>query len=102
MSKTGSRYELLYLYQLTSSSVTECTIEAAERSISLMETHFSEITTRAALAEKEKLCKVLRRIDMMCYTVVAIIGLNALGAFAANGAQALTWLVISAVTLRRG
>src|SRR6266550_2627056 len=35
---------------------------------------------------------------MICYTVVAVIGLNALGAFASNGAQAFTWLVISAVT----
>jgi glutamate:GABA antiporter len=63
-----------------------------------METHLSEVTTTAALAEKKKLRKSFRRIDMICYTVVAIIGLNALGAFAANGAQALTWLVISAVT----
>jgi amino acid transporter len=30
--------------------------------------------------------------------VVAVIGLNALGAFASNGAQAFTWLVLSAVT----
>src|SRR3974390_1532793 len=35
---------------------------------------------------------------MICYTVVAVIGLNALGAFASNGAQAFTWLVLSAVT----
>src|SRR2546428_698008 len=35
---------------------------------------------------------------MICYTVVAVIGLNALGAFASNGAQSFTWLVLSAVT----
>jgi amino acid transporter len=63
-----------------------------------VETHLSEVTTTAALAEKKKLRKGFRRFDMMCYTVVAVIGLNALGAFAANGAQALTWLVLSAVT----
>jgi glutamate:GABA antiporter len=63
-----------------------------------METHLSEVTTTAALAEKKKLRKGFRRFDMICYTVVSIIALNALGAFAANGAQALTWLVISAVT----
>src|SRR6266699_4790984 len=63
-----------------------------------METHLSEVTTTAALEEKKKLRKGFRHFDMICYTVVAVIGLNALGAFAANGAQALTWLVISAVT----
>ncbi len=63
-----------------------------------METHLSEVTTTAALAEKKKLRKGFRRFDMICYTVVSIIALDALGAFAANGAQALTWLVLSAVT----
>ncbi len=63
-----------------------------------METQLSEVTSTAALAEKKKLRKGFRRFDMICYTVVAVIGLNALGAFASNGAQAFTWLVISAVT----
>ena len=63
-----------------------------------METHLSEVTTTAALAEKKKLRQGFRRFDMICYTVVAVIGLNALGAFASNGAQAFTWLVLSAVT----
>jgi len=63
-----------------------------------VETHLSEVTTTAALAEKKKLRQGFRRFDMICYTVVAVIGLNALGAFAANGAQAFTWLVLSAVT----
>ena len=63
-----------------------------------METHLSEVTTTAALAEKKNLRKGFRRFDMMCYTVVSIIALDALGAFAANGTQALTWLVLSAVT----
>ena len=63
-----------------------------------MGTRIGEVTTIAALAEKKKLRKGFRRFDMICYTVVAVIGLNALGAFASNGAQAFTWLVISAVT----
>jgi glutamate:GABA antiporter len=63
-----------------------------------METHLSEVSTTAALAEKKKLRKGFKRFDMICYTVVAVIGLNALGAFASNGTQAFTWLVISAVT----
>jgi glutamate:GABA antiporter len=63
-----------------------------------VETHLSEVTTTAALAEKKKLRQGFRRFDMICYTVVAVIGLNALGAFAANGTQAFTWLVLSAVT----
>jgi glutamate:GABA antiporter len=35
---------------------------------------------------------------MIFYTLAALIGLDTIGAFAANGAQALTWLVISAIT----
>src|SRR5215469_9574867 len=66
--------------------------------VSFMETHFNEVTTTATLVEKKKLRKVFRRFDMICYTVVAVIGLNALGAFAANGTQTFTWLVVSAVT----
>jgi amino acid transporter len=63
-----------------------------------VETQLSEVTTTAALSEKKKLRKGFRRFDMICYTVVAVIGLNALGAFAANGTQAITWLALSAIT----
>jgi hypothetical protein len=49
------------------------------------------------LAEKKKLRNGFRRFDMICYTVIAVIILNALGAFASNGTQAFTWLVISAI-----
>ena len=63
-----------------------------------MNTHLQEVTTTAALAEKKKLRKGLWRFDMICYTVVAIIAINVLGAFASNGAQAFTWLVISGIT----
>jgi glutamate:GABA antiporter len=63
-----------------------------------VETHLSEVSTTATLSEKKKLRKGLWRFDMICYTVVAVFGLNALSAFASNGIQALTWLVLSAVT----
>ena len=36
--------------------------------------------------------------DMIFYTVSALIGLDTLGAFSANGEQALTWLIIAAIT----
>ena len=35
---------------------------------------------------------------MVFYTVSALIGLDTLGAFSANGEQALTWMVIAAIT----
>ena len=63
-----------------------------------METPLDEATTRATREEKRKLRKGFRGFDMIFYTVIAVIALNALGAFSANGAQALTWLVLSAVT----
>ena len=68
-------------------------------SIPRMNTHLSEVTTTAALAEKKKLRTGLWRFDMICFTVVSIVAITLLGAFAANGAQAFTWLLISAVTL---
>jgi len=63
-----------------------------------METHLGEATTTAALEEKQKLRKGYKRFVMIYFTVVAIIGLNPLAAFAATGAQAFTWLGLSAVT----
>ena len=62
------------------------------------DTQISEVTTTATLAEKKKLRKGLWRLDMICFTVVSIVVLNVIGAFAANGAQAFTWLVISGIT----
>src|SRR6516165_5687477 len=48
--------------------------------------------------EKAKLRKVLRRFDLILFTACAIVGLESV-AFAAQqaGAQAITWLLISAV-----
>lgn len=63
-----------------------------------MHSSIREVTTQATLEEKKKLRKEFRVFDMIFYTISAIIGLDTLGAFSANGAQALTWLVISAIT----
>ncbi len=64
----------------------------------MAESIFHEVTTTAVLTEKKKLRKNLRLFDMTFYTLAAIVGLDTLGAFSANGSQALTWLIISAVT----
>jgi len=61
-------------------------------------TSIREVTTQATLEEKKKLRKEFRFFDMVFYTVAAIIGIDTLGAVSSNGGQALTWLLISAVT----
>jgi glutamate:GABA antiporter len=63
-----------------------------------MEVQLQEITSSATLEEKKKLRKEFRYLDMIFYTVAALIGLDGIGFFASNGAQALTWLIISAIT----
>src|SRR6266852_35416 len=60
-------------------------------------TSIREVTSQATLEEKKKLRKEFNYFDMIFYTVSALIGLDTLGAFAANGEQALTWMVIAAV-----
>jgi glutamate:GABA antiporter len=62
-----------------------------------MDTSIREVTTSATLEEKKKLRKEFNYFDMIFYTVAALIGLDTLGLFAANGEQALTWTVIGAV-----
>ena len=57
-----------------------------------------EVTSSATLEEKKKLRKEFNYFDMIFYTLSALIGLDTLGAFSANGEQALTWLLIAAVT----
>ena len=57
-----------------------------------------EVTTQATLEEKKKLRKEFNYFDMIFYTVAAIIGIDTLGAVSSSGGQALTWLVISAIT----
>lgn len=63
-----------------------------------MDTSIREVTSEAMLEEKKKLRKEFNYFDMIFYTLSALIGLDTLGAFAANGEQALTWMVIAAVT----
>jgi len=63
-----------------------------------MDTNLREVTSSAALEEKQKLRKEFHYLDMIFYTLAALIGLDTIGIFAVNGSQALTWLVISAIT----
>jgi glutamate:GABA antiporter len=63
-----------------------------------MDINVRSITSSAVIEEKQKLRKDFAFLDMIFYTLAALIGLDTIGAFAANGTQALTWLVISAVT----
>jgi glutamate:GABA antiporter len=63
-----------------------------------MDSSIREVTTSATITEKKKLRKEFRYLDMIFYTVAAIISIDTLGAVASNGGQAFTWLLISAVT----
>ncbi|HEY6411581.1 MAG TPA: hypothetical protein VIY29_29335, partial [Ktedonobacteraceae bacterium] len=56
-----------------------------------MDVNLREISSSAVLEEKKKLKKEFNYVDMIFYTLAALIGLDTLGAFAANGSQALTW-----------
>ena len=57
----------------------------------------AEQTTAFALAEKSKLIKSLRRLDMVGFTVCAFVGLDTLGTVASNGPQGFLWLLFLAV-----
>src|SRR5579859_4150771 len=57
-----------------------------------------EVTSQATLEEKKKLRKEFNFFDMIFYTLAALIGIDTLGAVSSDGGQALTWLLISAVT----
>ena len=61
-------------------------------------TSIREVTSQATLEEKKKLRKEFNYFDMIFYTLSALIGLDTLGAFSANGEQALTWVIIAAIT----
>jgi amino acid transporter len=63
-----------------------------------MEKNLLEVISSTTLEEKKKLRKEFGYLDMIFYTLAALIGLDTIGAFAANGAQSLTWLIISAAT----
>src|SRR3954470_21443553 len=58
---------------------------------------FVETTTTAALEEKAKLKKHFGRFDMLFFLICTLVGLDTLGAVAANGAQGFTWLAFLAV-----
>ena len=57
-----------------------------------------EHTTALALEEKAKLHKSLRRLDMVLFTVCALVGLDTLGKVSGYGPQTFAWVVILAVT----
>src|SRR5260370_34007124 len=61
-------------------------------------TSIREVTSQATLEEKKKLRKEFNYFDMIFYTVAALVGIDTLGAVSSLGGQALTWLLISAVT----
>jgi len=63
-----------------------------------MEVNMRGVTSSAVLEEKLKLRREFKYLDMIFYTLAALIGLDTIGAFASYGAQSLTWLVISAIT----
>jgi glutamate:GABA antiporter len=63
-----------------------------------MDTSVREVSTSATLEEKKKLRKEFKVFDMIFITIAAIIGLDTIGVVSSNGGQALTWLLISAVT----
>ncbi len=63
-----------------------------------MDVNLREVTSSAVLEEKKKLRREFGYLDMIFYTLAALIGLDTIGVFSSNGAQALTWLVISAIT----
>ena len=56
-----------------------------------------EQTTQLAVAEKRKLLRSLRLIDMIGFTVCALVGLDTLGTVASNGWQGFTWLIVLAL-----
>ena len=63
-----------------------------------MKVNMREVTSSAVLEEKQKLRREFKYLDMIFYTLAALIGLDTIGAFASFGAQSFTWLIISAIT----
>lgn len=55
-----------------------------------------EETTQLAVAEKAKLKKVFRRLDMLLFTVCALVGMDSIGTIAGYGIESVTWLVVLA------
>ena len=53
----------------------------------------AEQTTSAAVEEKAKLQRHFGRFDMFFFLICTLVGLDTIGAVAANGAQGFTWLM---------
>jgi amino acid transporter len=56
-----------------------------------------EVTTALALEEKSKLKKSLRRVDMLLFTICAMVGVDTLGQVSSFGAQTFFWIAILSV-----
>ena len=56
-----------------------------------------ETTTALALEEKGKLKKSLRRVDMLLFTICAMVGVDTLGQVSSFGAQTFFWIAILSV-----
>ena len=52
-----------------------------------------EITTQYAVEEKKKLKKSFGRLDVLFFLLCTIVGFDTIGATAASGAEAFTWLI---------
>ena len=52
-----------------------------------------EITTQYAVEEKKKLKKSIGRLDILFFLLCTIVGFDTIGATAASGAEAFTWLI---------
>jgi glutamate:GABA antiporter len=56
-----------------------------------------EHTTKLALEEKAKLKKSFRRLDMILFTVCAMVGMDLIGTIASGGLESVTWLILLAI-----
>src|SRR3954467_7658094 len=54
----------------------------------------TERTTALALEERSKLKKSLRRVDMLLFTVCAMVGVDTLGQVSSFGAQTFFWIAV--------
>lgn len=57
----------------------------------------SASTTAAAATERAKLQRHFGRADMTFFLICTLVGVDTVGAIAANGGQAFTWLIVLAV-----
>jgi amino acid transporter len=57
----------------------------------------AERTTALALEERSKLRKTLRRLDLVGFTLCALVGLDTLGSVASHGGAGFTWLFLLSI-----